>query len=165
MSSLMAQSRVLVYGRVIKGITIDVNELGDGLGNNRFLRSQFGDAGATGNEKPEFAAVYGFEFEAHYYDLVVPTILLVHGEGIAPQIAGAIVGPDPKLADDVTVWAYDKADFSMRLDVNSGPLESILLDSALEEAGIYGETSGRKVSGRKVNGRKVSGRKMSGGND
>jgi len=162
MSSLMGQSRVLVYGRVIKGITIDVNKLDKGLGNNRFLHEQFGDAGATGNDKAEFAAVYGFEFEAHYYDLVVPTILLVHGEGTTPKNAGAVGESDPKLADDVKVWAYDKADFSMRIDIDSGPLESILVEEALDTEDQMGRSSGKRVSGKRVSGKRVSGKRMSG---
>ena len=164
MSNLLEQSRVLVYGRLVKGITIEVDKLEKGIGSSQLLRKLFGDPHAPGNHKPKFAAVYGFEFEAHYYDLAVPTILLVHEDGITPSDAHAIVEPDPKL-EGVQVWVYDKADFTMRLDIDSGPLASILLDGALDEAGMHAEMSGRKVSGRKVSGRKVSGRKLSGGSD
>ena len=162
MKNLMGHSRVLVYGRVMKGMKIEVDELNDGLGNNKFLHSQFGKASDTGEKKAKLAAVYGFEFEGHYYDLPVPTILLVHGQGTTPKNAGAVVESDPKLADDVKVWEYDKADFSMRVDIDSGPLESILLEQTLESSELAAETSGKRVSGKRVSGKRVSGKRMSG---
>ena len=33
------------------------------------------------------------------------------------------------LAGDIMVWEYDRADFSLRLDVESGPLERILIEA------------------------------------
>ena len=97
MSNLMMPSRVLLYGRVMRGITIDVNVFDagiggiPGLGNNRFLREQFDNSGATRGDacdpddpetRPCFAMIYGFEYEAHYHDLMVPTMMLVHGDGV-----------------------------------------------------------------------------------
>jgi hypothetical protein len=119
--------------------------------------------------------IYGFEFEAHYYDLMVPTIMLVHGPGTIPsdretlatdRTIGAAVdrveNPFPEIAPDIVVWPYDKADFSLRLDPSSGPIESILLEVEFDDLEEEAESSGRKVSGRKVSGRKVSGRKIAG---
>ncbi|MDH3387484.1 MAG: hypothetical protein OEN02_06220 [Gammaproteobacteria bacterium] len=90
MSNLMMPSRVLLYGRVVQGISIDVSVFDagtggiPGLGNNRFLRKQFDPSKL--DEQDEKAAclamIYGFEYEAHYYDLMAPTIMLVHGEGM-----------------------------------------------------------------------------------
>ncbi|TNF88209.1 MAG: hypothetical protein JSU67_11145 [Gammaproteobacteria bacterium] len=241
MSNLMMPSRVLLYGRVVQGIRIDVRVFDagiggvPGLGSNRFLREQF-DPSHIGKQEPCFAMIYGFEFEAHYHDLMAPTIMLVHGEGLdysrgrrvvaataaaaasheatAQDVAGAAASaadgagaaeiaaaaaaaaaageegataasvaaaaaaasaadpyigrvdkPFPDFADNVRIWPYDKADFSMRLDPCSGPIESILLEAEIDEAEIADEMAGRKVSGRKVGGylgrgRKVSGRKV-----
>ncbi|MFC1681110.1 hypothetical protein ACFL1S_04875 [Pseudomonadota bacterium] len=158
----MGQSRVLIYGRVLKGISITVDDLSDGLGFNKLLRNQFGPEDASGDSKPRLAAIYGFEFEGHYYDLASPTVLLVHGSGTTPKKAGAIVESDPKLADDVKVWPYDKADFSMRIDIDSGPLESILLEQALDDEELAAEMSGKRVSGKRVSGKRVSGKRVSG---
>ena len=243
MSNLMMPSRVLLYGRVVQGIAID-NAIFDtatgeggglgGFGNNRFLREQFNPSQLGG--EPCFAMIYGFEFEGHYHDLMAPTIMLVHGEGIdvhrghgaeavgdavanavaataaaaadaavqascvdnatttdilnaaaeaangadvittpvAPSAADAADGypylgrvekPFPGFEDDVRAWPYDKADFSLRLDPCSGPIESILLEAEIDDAEMADEMAGRKVSGRKVGGylgrgRKVSGRKV-----
>lgn len=241
MSNLMMPSRVLLYGRVVQGIDIHVNVFDagiggiPGLGSNRFLREQF-DPSELGEHAPCFAMIYGFEYEAHYYDLMAPTIMLVHGEGIdhsrgraivkatadaaaipnataacvasaaaaaadgagsaeieaaaaaveAAQLDGATAATVaaataeaaaatpyigrvdksfPGFADNVRIWPYDKADFSMRLDPCSGPIESILLDAEIDDAEMSDEMAGRKVSGRKVGGylgrgRKVSGRKV-----
>jgi hypothetical protein len=171
MSNLMMQSRILLYGRVLQGITIDASvfDAGTGgyagLGSNRFLREQF-DTSTVGSHAPCFAMIYGFEFEAHYYDLMVPTVLLVHGTGETrvpandPVISAAsdrVEEPFPDIAPDIVVWPYDKADFSMRLDIDSGPLESILLEVEFDDLEMAAESSGRKVSGRKVSGRKVAG--------
>ena len=243
MSNLMMPSRVLLYGRVMQGISIDVSvfDAGDGgapgLGYNKFLRNQFVEGeNSGGNGKAVLAMIYGFEFEAHYYDLMAPTIMLVHGEGMeqdrgrkvvaaaaaaaaadgataasvaaaaeaagdgagAAEIAaltavraacgdkeatavsvaaaaanasaaapyiGRVDKPYPGFADNVRIWPYDKADFSMRLDPCSGPIESILLEAEIDDAEMSDEMAGRKVSGRKVGGylgrgRKVSGRKV-----
>lgn len=324
MSNLMMPSRVLLYGRVMKGISIDVSvfDAGEGgapgLGYNKFLRNQFAASedpvckckdgecvceDTESNDKAVLAMIYGFEYEAHYYDLMAPTIMLVHGEGMdqsrgrkivavtataaaangataltvlaaafaasdgvgaaeiaattaaevavygaaaiaaresetengataasvctaaaaaadgtsamdtaavaaakkaagetgatpASVVAAAITAaeaattatavsvaaaaanasaaapyigrvdkPFPGFDDNVRIWPYDKADFSLRLDPCSGPIESILLEAEIDDAEMSDEMAGRKVSGRKVGGylgrgRKVSGRKV-----
>lgn len=241
MSNLLMPSRVLLYGRVVRGVTIDVGVFDagkggiPGLGSNRFLREQF-DPSPPDDQLPCFAMIYGFEYEGHYHDLMAPTIMLVHGDGVdysrgrrivaataaaaaaqdataesvlaaalsaadgegaaksaaveaakqaaasgeanAAMVAAAVakaaadtpyIGrvekPFPDFADNVRIWPYDKADFSLRLDPCSGPLESILLETEIEDAELADEMAGRKVSGRKVGGylgrgRKVSGRKI-----
>ncbi len=241
MSNLMMPSRVLLYGRVLRGIEINVRVFDagvggiPGLGSNRFLREQF-DPSTPDGELPCFAMIYGFEYEAHYHDLMAPAIMLVHGEGVdysrgrrvvaaaaaaaaaheatpdsvvaaalsaadgpgaaesavvnaarraaaedgasAESVAaaaaqasadtpyiGRVEKPFPDFADNVRIWPYDKADFSLRLDPCSGPLESILLEAEIDDAELADEMAGRKVSGRKVGGylgrgRKVSGRKV-----
>jgi hypothetical protein len=157
MSGLLEHSSVLVYGRVVEGISIDAgNVKDDGLGSNRFLHGQL-TAKDGGKNKQQLATIYGFEFEGHYYDLPKPTILLVHGDPKSPKAAGAAVEPDPELADNVKVWRYDKADFSMRFDVESGPLEAILLEEALDSSAMAAQTSGKRVSGKRVSGKRMSG--------
>ena len=61
------------------------------------------------------------------------------------------------LADNVNVWRYDKADFSMRFDVESGPLEEILLGEVLDSSAMAAQTSGKRVSGKRVSGKRMSG--------
>jgi len=140
-----------------------------GLGQNSFLERQLDLADAS------FARIYGFSYEGTYYDLPRPTIFLVHGDG--DSAAGALAamntarGPidstatglaasDFQFAAELRVWAYDKADYSIRMDVETGMLEDILLAPFFSSDGS--SLSGAKVSGAKVSGAKVSGAKVSG---
>lgn len=161
MSGLLEHSRILIYGRAITCITIKAPPAGDdnsdqdeALINPGLLNSKTGPK--------QLATVYGFEFEGHYYDLATPAVLLVHGKPKSPKQAGAVVVSDPRLADDIKVWTYDKGDYSVRLDVSSGPLEAILLEDELDNAALAAETSGKRVSGKRVSGKRVSGKRMSG---
>jgi hypothetical protein len=116
------------------------------LGMNNFLQRQLLDPEAR------FARIYGFSYEGHYYDLAKPAIFLVHGPGSDPEAwRPATTLPDARFdrapsdadrsgiartgtsfAEDMRVWSYDKGDFSLRLDPESGPLEQILLDAELK---------------------------------
>jgi hypothetical protein len=151
MSGLLEHSRILVYGRVVAGITLDAAAAGDDQASiySDVLRSNVADK--------KLATVFGFEFEGQYYDLPKPAIFLVHGEPKSPNNAGAVVKPNPKLMEDINVWSCDKADFSVRLDVSSGPLEEILLEQAVDDSGVAAQTSAKRVSGKRVSGKRMSG--------
>ncbi|WP_424831940.1 hypothetical protein [Ruegeria sp.] len=142
-------------------------------GQNSFLSKQLGD-------DARFAKIYGFAYEGTYFDLPEPTIFLVHGEGDSatdgdspgglasrapnnPTLSG-VAAADFQIADDIRVWDYDKADYTIRMDVMTGMFEQVLLDVCLGDGvGISGaKVSGAKVSGAKVSGAKVSGAKVSG---
>jgi hypothetical protein len=93
-----------------------------------------------------FARIYGFSFEGHYYDLPRPVIMLVTGPGF-PVAAGAGSPPPPPILDsdeaariwefsaNLLQWNYDKKDMSIRLDLDSGTLEDILLARTLGPRG------------------------------
>ncbi len=145
-----------------------------GQGNNNFISDQL-------DEDACFARVYGFSYEGDYFDLPSPTLFLVHGDGeLASQKGkdqsednpsnrsraprdpsiGGMAAANFQFADDIRVWNYDKADYTIRMDVASGMFEQVLLDATLGD-GSFG-VSGAKVSGAKVSGAKVSGAKVSG---
>ena len=42
-----------------------------------------------------------------------------------------VVAKIDRFADDVLVWDYDKEDFSLRIDIVSGPLSEIALEPAM----------------------------------
>lgn len=148
---------------------------------NQFLRQQF--LGAS------LARIYGFSWEGAYYEFDEPVIFLVHGRGKFVNKVGAgpggernapgdlasrapnrpdrtgVAAADFQFADDIRVWSYDKADYTVRMDVMTGMFEQVLLDVyfGFDEPGITGaKVSGAKVSGAKVSGAKVSGAKVSG---
>jgi hypothetical protein len=149
------------------------------LGQNALLESQLEDAC--------FARIYGFSYEGIYYDLPTPTLFLVHGDGEVVTLSSRVVAvaggggsstdanlaraprkpsvmgvaaADFEFADDVRVWSYDKADFTIRLDVETGMFEDILLGPFFEGGG--GGVSGARVSGARLSGARVSGARVSG---
>ncbi len=145
-----------------------------GSGNNNFLGDQFGD-------DAQLARIYGFAYEGTYFELPEPCLFLVHGDGesatdgnkpagqgarapMEPTLSG-VAAADFQFANDIRVWDYDKADYTIRMDVLSGQFEQVLLDLyfGFDSPAISGaKVSGAKVSGAKVSGAKVSGAKVSG---
>ena len=146
---------------------------GRGRGQNNQLDNQL-------VEDARFARIYGFSYEGTYFELPSPTLFLVHGDGESatdnlPGGQGSRAPFDPsrsgvgaadfQFANDIRVWAYDKADYTIRMDVETGMFEQVLLDAFFGggDAMISGaKVSGAKVSGAKVSGAKVSGAKVSG---
>ncbi|WP_170763126.1 hypothetical protein [Ruegeria lacuscaerulensis] len=144
------------------------------LGDNAQLKKQYG-------ANPRLARIYGFAYEGTYYDLPEPTVFLVHGKGESatdrnnpgklasrapndPSLSG-VAAADYQIANDIRVWNYDKADYTIRMDVTTGMFEQVLLDIyfGFDSPAISGaKVSGAKVSGAKVSGAKVSGAKVSG---
>jgi hypothetical protein len=105
-----------------------------------------------------------------------PAIFLVHGPGDDPDPRIQAAGPPPpppfanpdrsstsphgtdftgtanqdySFADDMRVWPYDKDDFSVRLDMETGPFEQILLEAELISEEMQTSFSGAhaRVSG------------------
>jgi uncharacterized protein YjbI with pentapeptide repeats len=70
-----------------------------------------------------------------------------------------VTAADFQLADDLRVWSYDKADYTIRMDVETGMFEQVLLDMFF---GGDGGVSGARVSGARVSGARVSGARVSG---
>ncbi len=134
------------------------------LGANRFLERQLQEKDAR------LARIYGFSYEGNYYDLTSPTIFLVHGDGVDPQeprptpprerVARApanadltgVGGMTGTFSEDMKVWAYDKGDFTLRLDIETGPFEDVLLEAELVAEEMQAYYSGQRVraSGQRV---------------
>ncbi len=128
------------------------------LSNNEFLELQLAHPDAR------LARIYGFAFEGSYFDLTSPAIFLVHGPGDEPDEGAPAnrVSRAPHTTDrtgetrtsssfseDMRVWPYDKGDFSIRLDVETGPFEQILLEAELMSEEMLTSVSGAhaRVSG------------------
>ncbi len=152
--TLLSSSNVLLYGRVLRDLKFEFvppDKPGPNqktsppprLCSNNFLLNQL----KKGDVHP--ARIYGFSYEGHYYDLPRPAIFLVHGPGDDPELPRpaaprarvsrapsdadrtGTANQDYSFAEDMRVWSYDKADFSVRLDVETGPFEQILLEAAV----------------------------------
>ena len=109
--------------------------------------------------RSRLARIYGFSFEGYYYDLARPAIFLVHGDGASVEDLKSPPPPPPRASrapaeadrtgaaaqdysfpEDMRVWSYDKGDFSIRLDIQTGSFEDILLGA--ECSGLGGAYSG-----------------------
>jgi hypothetical protein len=180
METLLSPSSILLYGRVVQDLQLQFenfdhrgpNSIQDPpkrRGANRFLQEQLAHPDAT------LARIYSFSYEGYYYDLPKPAIFVVHGPGVAADLV-LKHDPDKRLARtpagidrtgraepeqspsyDLKVWVYDKGDFSLRLDVESGPFEQILLDAALASESLTSAYSGAQARGAQARGAQARG--------
>ena len=175
--SLLSPSNILLYGRLLKDLQIvhQGDAKADGQteeqvhqpfassrgGKNNFLQEQLKDATS------QLARIYGFSFEGQYYDLAKPALFLVHGPGevadravIAPGNARQARAPEEadrtgvaaqgySFSEDIRVWSYDTGDYSIRLDVETGTFEQILLDAETRLNKLEGTYTGAsaRISG------------------
>ena len=169
--TLLTQSAVKMYGRLLKGVVLTPLDPGDPphLGFNQFLRRQFDanfdPANVEDARVPRLARIYAFSFEGTFYNLPRPAIFLVHGPGSPIGAHGSFddkVGQGrPALLDDsgipardfvfetdVLYWEYDKDDLSLRLDSFSGTLEDILIEASLSSTSRSGMVSRSGMAAR-----------------
>lgn len=176
--TLLSASSIFLYGRLVGDLQLvkdtEENRRPRRKGANLFLQNQLNADLAA------FARIYAFAFEGYIYDLARPALFLVHGGG------HEIDGPEPEdlayqrlarsagratwtgvgrqsgvISMDMRVWIYDKGDFSMRLDVEAGPLEQILLSAEMDEEDLA-RSSGSRSSGSRSSGSRSSGSRSSG---
>jgi hypothetical protein len=146
--TLLSVSAVHLIGRLLSDLTVvgkndpDDKARPGGKGANTFLRNQLR------NDAAGFARIFYFSFEGGLFELARPALFLVHGGGIEldwPPPTDPNFGRMARsagnatltglgwqygtFASDMKVWVYDKGDFSMRLDAESGTLEQILLST------------------------------------
>jgi hypothetical protein len=148
--TLLSPSSVLLYGRRLDDIALvnpgnvpNLPTMPQRMGGNNFLQQQLQAPGAR------LARIYAFAYEGQYYELARPAIFLVHGPGLdveaerpgggfsfdrlarAPGHADqtGMASSSANFSEDIRVWSYDKGDFSIRLEVDTGPFEQILLDA------------------------------------
>jgi uncharacterized membrane protein YgcG len=177
--TLLGQSSVYLFGRQLSDLSIDANyQYGPPRsGNNKFLRNQLIA------EDARMARIFAFSYEGCFVELFRPIVFLVHGAGLDPddppprnaanEIAYERLSRGPgasartglgwqsgAFAKDMRVWIYDKGDFSVRMDVETGTFEHILLEAELD-GDVWG-SEGRSGSGRSGSGRSGSGRSGSG---
>ena len=168
--SILSTSAVYLFGRLISDITVVRNDPDEGnrpdrVGQNNFLKNQLKAADSG------LARIFGFSFEGTFYEMGRPAVFLVHGPGLDPD------APPPGLegvyrlarspgrvtrtgvarhfgafAMDVRVWVYDKGDFSLRLDVETGTFEDILLAIENSAEGGFARSSGARSSGARSSG-------------
>lgn len=181
--TLLSPSNILLFGRAVKDLKIEPGGdhspfIGARTGGNRDLETQLTEK-KPNIEEPIIARIYSFSYEGAYYDLPRPALFLVHGKGFlvtndSPKAEGredppsqsnapgepsltGVAAADFQFADEIRVWSYDKADHTIRMDVETGEFEDVLLNM------FFG--GGPSVSGQKVQGIRPrrSGYRLSGG--
>jgi len=170
--TLLSQSSITLFGRVVEDIIVAgsrkaapeapkgiVSELQEQLEN------RIGTKAST--DTARFARIYGFSYGGTYHELLSSMLFLVHGDGVKST---AVKQPGPNTLDmpfyeDLKAWSYDHAEQTIRLDVNSGRFEQVLLGLIGSDAvsdGSSNYVSGQRVSGQRVSGQRVSGQRVSG---
>lgn len=107
------------------------------------------------------ARIYGFTFDGVYYEMLGPVLFVVEGPGVdADKVP--VPGPNPrdeKYYESLMAWTVNKDEETIRLDVDTGKFQSVLLDTMGDGSG---SVSGARVSGARVSGARVSGARVSG---
>lgn len=169
--TLVSQTKIWLFGRKLDDIKImpaayaapPGNELAGNTADtpplrsqNNFLLNQVRAEGAA------LARIYAFSYEAAFYDLGRPAIFLVHGDGIDPEGAPFTFDLDQRIysrmpaetgrsglasmsgsfARGMKVWAYDRADFTLRLDLEGGSFDTLLLSAELEDWDVAARSAG-----------------------
>jgi hypothetical protein len=158
--TLLNQSKIWLFGRVLADIKINkeayagpdnanngnIEGQPPSMSQNRFLLNQL-----TLATDPKFARIFAFSYEGSFFDLQRPALFLVHGDGIEPDTPDAIVDPNLTFLDrapasfgrtglgtqagsfaaGVKAWAYDRADFTIRMDADTGTFDTLLLSAEL----------------------------------
>lgn len=178
--TILGVSSVYLFGRELSDLNIVFDDPVDAdrpkrKGKNNFLVQQ------VRTSQARLARIFSFAFEGSFYELARPAVFLVHGPGDDPDVPP----PEDKYARlarspgrisrhgvgrhfgafsmDMKVWVYDKGDFSMRLDVETGSLEQILLEAEVSQGddgsfdGGFGRSSGGRSSGGRSSGGRSSG--------
>lgn len=160
--TLLSQSRIWLFGRILGDIVLSQAAYADippdeAAGNladtppdrsqNKFLRNQLSAPGAG------FARIFAFSYEAAFYELGRPAIFLVHGGGIDAEGTAFSLTKDQRLysrmpsdtgrtglssvigsfTGGMKAWAYDRADFTVRMDMDGGSFDTLLLSAELSD--------------------------------
>ncbi len=173
--TLLSPSNVLLFGLVVKDLNIDHTggashdpAKGGRKGVEHELSKQLKDPHA------KFARIYGFSYEGFYYDLPRPVLFLVHGDGddVSPDIGagppnvarsvpdaevGGVGAGDFQVADHIKFWSYDKADYTIRMDVDNGMFQEVLLDAMLGSGADGMDARGMNARGMNARGMNARG--------
>lgn len=144
--SVLNVPAVFLFGKILSDLQISKlpaanKHRGRRKGANTFVLNQIDEDSA--GKKAQLARIYAFAFEGVLCELMRPAIFLVHGDGEDPSEEAAAddraarqpgwsgrtgVGILPAhFSKDMQVWVYDKNDFTMRLDVDTGDFVDLLI--------------------------------------
>jgi hypothetical protein len=118
----------------------------------------------------KIARIYAFSFQNEFFELVRPALFVVNGYGHTPLRSDddrqdddmedrrgdertqrdyafplgltGLAQMGGNLATELRVWAYDRDDYSVRLDVMTGSFDRILIEHEFAEEGLQGFVRG-----------------------
>ena len=145
--TLFSSSTVRLFGREFEGLTLG-HEEGDPATLKgappalRALQAQLKLRTGQEDLKPLLARIYGFSYLGTYYKLAEPTVLLVYGQGKPVPSSTAAVALDDlgvefkeeTFTSEVLMWAQDRGDYSVRIDITAGFLADVLVDPGMIDA-------------------------------
>ena len=146
--TLQSQSEVTLFGKIVTDLKIESSD-------------------KSSKTKPAFARIYGFSFGGEYVEMAGSTFFVVNGPG-KPALSTDVNVPgmddDLEFYKTLKTWSYPKSEQAMRMDMDAGTFEQILLgDGPDGGSGVSGaRVSGARVSGARVSGARVSGARVSG---
>jgi hypothetical protein len=130
---LLDASGITLFGQVVSDLVLSPSSgIGGGFGN--IVTRMQPEGGAVSPIVPVFARIYGFSYEGQYFEMVRPAIFLLSGNGteVPDSLEGTgLAAKPPGFRSDLFYWRLDQSDFSVRLDVEVGQLERILLDAEI----------------------------------
>ena len=155
--SLVGDSSIRLFGRLMWDIVLRTieNDRNDAYGSpivapgdpvpprishNNFLINQLK------SEDARLARISSFSYQNEMFDLAKPAIFLVHGDGTTVEFSrqsgsggvvlrksppytelSGMVGQKGSFAPEISMWIYDRADFTVRLDSETGSFDQVLL--------------------------------------
>ena len=135
--NLFSPGLIRLYGREFTGL-----KLGDNISESKHPVSAAApliDALTKTASEPRLARIYALSFEGRFYILRQPSVFLVHGPGepVPPEAPppsktefSGVAARDWDFEGDVRVWKYDRLDYTLRCDIDTGPLEDLLVNTA-----------------------------------
>jgi hypothetical protein len=172
---LIRHTSIKLFGRVIQDLKysyVDPSTLMAASKNN-FLANQMVDNTGKNATAAQFARIYAFSYQGHLYTLPKPAVFLVHGDGQPLYTTGDGAGAkgsythatrttldesgviarewefasQVKGGEELYYWEYEKGDFSVRLDIDSGPFDQILLAASVSTSTALTSGEDLRLSG------------------
>ncbi|WP_187428929.1 hypothetical protein ROLI_036400 [Roseobacter fucihabitans] len=147
--SLFESTSIVLFGREVDDLAI--------------IKKGISTATTFSKETNQFARIYGFTYDATYFEIPTPVLFMMSTKGVKASTVD-VPGPNPKekkFFESLLAWTVKQTDKTVRLDVDQGKFEDVLLSMMLGEGGGPG-VSGARVSGARVSGARVSGARVSG---
>jgi len=153
--TLFTSEMIVLFGRLVDDLAV--------------VKADPKDKGRWKDDKgaAQPARIYGATYDGVYVEMATPVLFMVKEHEAVAAKDVPVPGPNPRdkaFVDSLSAWVVKRTDTTVRLDVDQGKFEDLLLELGGEDmAGVSGaRVSGARVSGARVSGARVSGARVSG---